>query len=682
MKKKKSEKNIYTENISNTKFSESRELYQSVVESSLIGIIIIDDKFDIIYANQILSEILGYSNDELLNSKFFNYLAKESRDEVIEKYQLRQKGEDIPSKYQIYIIRKDGEKRLFQISASIVKNTEGKFQTIVHLFDITEEKISEKKVIEQNKLNLLRSQTWKQAVKISIPDKDKFIDELLKIIGTTLNFSRASYFEQKNYNSDFFVINQWLNKDIKSTMGSTISNEIAKHFINKKYVEIPADIDKFNKIPVIKQIIKAYVKFHFKKYDLKNYLVIRLGEPDNPKGLLSFENCRTDRKWSKTEKDILRELADIINIKLSQISSQVKLEESERKYRSIIDNSLEGIYIVQNDNILFCNQIMANMYGYKNPSELKGIDINKFISHESKELVKQKIEERLSNHNQTVHYEYIGLRKDGTKFNVESLGNSITYQGKPAIQGAMRDITKRKETENKLIKTTEELHELNLTKDKFFSIIAHDLKNPFNVILGFSELLVNEYESLNSDEIYIMAQEIFEASNNSFELLENLLQWSRSQMNRINFEPDYFKLIDIVNTNLDLIKSKAKEKNIKIFSGILPNTTVYADKNMISTILRNLLTNALKFTEENGAVYIKARKLEDRVQINITDTGVGIREEDIDKLFKIDSNISTTGTANEKGTGLGLILCKEFVEKNNGTISVESTEGKGSTFTF
>ena len=662
--------------------AKTNEFYRSIVENSLIGIIIIDDNFNIIYSNQVLSQNIGYSINELINTKFYKYLAKESKKNVIENYNLRQQGKNIPSKYQISLIRKDGIKRNFLINSAITKNSMNKYETIVHLFDITKEKKNEEKIIEQNKFNLLRSKIWKEALKFSTHNKNKIIDSLLEIIGTSLDINRVSFFEQSGDNKEFVVVNQWCDKKFKSSINATITNNITKYFAEQKQVEIPKDIDKLIKNPAINKILKTYVKLNFKKFDLKNFLILKLGETNNPFGLLSFDNCKTNRQWLHAEKKIINELADIISIKLSQLNSQTQLEESERKHRLIIDNALEGIHITQNDKLIYCNNVLANMFGYNNAEELIGIDISKLTAPKSIKLVKQQIQKRLTNKKETVQYEFSGLKKDGTIFFVETLGNSIIYNNKPAIQGVMRDISKRKKAEIKLLQTTKELHELNATKDKFFSIIAHDLKNPFNVILGFSELLHNEYKNFDSEETFSMIKEIYSTSKHSFDLLENLLQWSRMQMKRQNFEPTYFYLHEIINSNINLLKSNANKKNIKLFSKIQPNTMVYADINMISTVIRNLISNALKYTENKGIIYLESNKLKDKIQINIVDSGVGIKKENIDKLFKIDSNISTSGTANEKGTGLGLIICKEFIEKNNGEISFESTEGKGSTFGF
>jgi len=236
--------------------------------------------------------------------------------------------------------------------------------------------------------------------------------------------------------------------------------------------------------------------------------------------------------------------------------------------------------------------------------------------------------------------------------------------------------------EIKVQERTVELRALNATKDKFFSIIAHDLKNPFNALLGFSTLLLDDYENFSDADRIDLIQTMSDASNNAYKLLQNLLEWSRSQTGSIQWEPDAISLHDIVTTTIDLLSNGASVKEISINAIILPNIVVWADANMATTVIRNLISNALKYTPKGGEIRVYSKKSEKEIEITIEDNGVGINEADKEKLFRIDVNHSTSGTNNEQGTGLGLILCKEFVEKNGGKIWVESTEGKGSKFKF
>jgi two-component system sensor histidine kinase/response regulator len=229
---------------------------------------------------------------------------------------------------------------------------------------------------------------------------------------------------------------------------------------------------------------------------------------------------------------------------------------------------------------------------------------------------------------------------------------------------------------------TAELNELNASKDKFFSIIAHDLKNPFNTIIGFSDMMKESIRLNDPATFYEYTEMINTSAIQTLRLLENLLEWANSQRGNLSFTPVPVNLSEIVKDEFIMVDEMATGKNIELKSFIPETLTFVADKNMIRTILRNLITNAVKFTHKNGQVQVNAINYNDNIEISVSDNGIGMSKETIAKLFRIDANLSTRGTENEKGTGLGLFLCKEFAEKHNGNIWVESEEGKGSTFKF
>lgn len=253
--------------------------------------------------------------------------------------------------------------------------------------------------------------------------------------------------------------------------------------------------------------------------------------------------------------------------------------------------------------------------------------------------------------------------------------NTIIKQNK-----ALKDLNANLEV--KVAQRTKELEEINRTKDKFFSIIAHDLKNPFNSLLGFSELLLENMKDFSLEKIEEYISIIFDTSQSSYALLENLLDWSRSQTGGLIIEKTKLDIHKIASDNIILLESHAVKKGIQFYNDVYPGTTCFADFNMTNTVLRNILSNAVKYTHEEGKITIDCKQIGNTVKVSVCDNGVGISERVIDHLFRIDQNVSTRGTANETGTGLGLILCKEFVEKNGGEISVESELGEGTTFYF
>jgi len=231
-----------------------------------------------------------------------------------------------------------------------------------------------------------------------------------------------------------------------------------------------------------------------------------------------------------------------------------------------------------------------------------------------------------------------------------------------------------------LLEVNRELRKLNATKDKFFSIIAHDIKNPFNTILGFSELLFLRYDNLTEEKRKKYIETIYQASSQLYKLLENLLQWSRSQLGFIEVHKEPISLKELVDNIVIIFKDQYEKKNNKIVIEIPSDLYVYADINLLNTVLRNLISNAIKFTE-NGKIEIRANISDDKkVMISIKDSGIGIPNEKLKNLFDLASVKSIPGTRGEIGTGLGLILCKEFIEKMNGSIEVYSEEGKGTNF--
>jgi signal transduction histidine kinase/ligand-binding sensor domain-containing protein len=239
-----------------------------------------------------------------------------------------------------------------------------------------------------------------------------------------------------------------------------------------------------------------------------------------------------------------------------------------------------------------------------------------------------------------------------------------------------------KDSNEQMNSTNQQLSVLNSTKDRFFSIIAHDLRNPFHVVSGFSEVLLKDFDKLPREKTLKFLQLIHTSSISGNNLLENLLQWSRSQTGRITFDPIVITLAAIAEEVFVLLEGDAQRKNIALRQLIHPNTRVTADENMLKTIFRNLISNAIKFTPENGTVMLKSKSIGYMVEITVEDTGIGIAPENQALLFRIDTKYTAKGTANEPSTGLGLIICKEFVEKNNGEIWLESKIGEGSEFKF
>ncbi|MBN2662361.1 MAG: GHKL domain-containing protein [Bacteroidales bacterium] len=252
----------------------------------------------------------------------------------------------------------------------------------------------------------------------------------------------------------------------------------------------------------------------------------------------------------------------------------------------------------------------------------------------------------------------------------------------PFLLNTIKDITQLKQAEQALKQSEEELRILNAGKDRFMSILGHDLRSPLNSILGFSDLLVKNLHHYDIGKIEKQIKIINQTANKTYNLLEDLLLWSKSQSKKLAIEPQEIVFADICNDVINNFKTRANLKDIIISCFDSERTILTVDLNMFKTILRNLISNAIKFTNKNGQITIYSERKGENIIITISDNGVGIEKENIPKLWDFTQPISTSGTANETGTGFGLLLCKEFVEKHGGKIWVESEVGKGSDFKF
>jgi two-component system sensor histidine kinase/response regulator len=245
-----------------------------------------------------------------------------------------------------------------------------------------------------------------------------------------------------------------------------------------------------------------------------------------------------------------------------------------------------------------------------------------------------------------------------------------------------QELIERHLAEEALKKSEISLRELNATKDKFFSIIAHDLKNPFTCLLGSTELLIERLDRMSTESIRELVQILNDSAKSGYAILQNLLDWSRSQTGMIRFNPEKINLKEILDDNIFDLQLALEKKDISIYSGLQEDLFIFADKNMLNAVLRNLLSNAVKFTHTSGTISINVTLSGNEVTISVKDTGIGIPEQKIQELFRIDTKYTRPGTEMEQGTGLGLKICKEFVELQGGTIRVESKANAGSEFIF
>jgi PAS domain S-box-containing protein len=374
--------------------------------------------------------------------------------------------------------------------------------------------------------------------------------------------------------------------------------------------------------------------------------------------------------------------------------------ESASKYIELYDSTPSGFFTLSREGkIIELNLSGASMIGIER-QRLKNTMFGFFVTDESKPILNLFLSKAFSSKEKGSCE--VSLSAADNKLKYVYLTGIVTGNGKQCLV-AMLDITDRIQAKEELkirlnelmlaneelIKKEEALKEnekkllqLNADKDRFISILGHDLRSPFSGLLGLSDLLTSNIRKFDIDEIEIFANYINSSAQITYNLLDNLLIWGRSQTGRVPFNPQEVNLTDICKNILELLNSSAYAKKITVNYSFAEDITVFADIDMLKTIMRNLVSNAIKFTNKNGSIDISAKQTHSKITISVIDNGIGIKPENLAELFDISQMHTTTGTAEEEGTGLGLIICQDFVEKHGGKIGVESEPGKGSKFSF
>ncbi|MHB8580828.1 MAG: PAS domain-containing sensor histidine kinase [Ignavibacteriaceae bacterium] len=362
---------------------------------------------------------------------------------------------------------------------------------------------------------------------------------------------------------------------------------------------------------------------------------------------------------------------------------QNDIEVSRNRYVYLFDFAPIPYFSLDMNGIIKEVNLNASIMLGVERKKLIGKGLSVYISREDQEIFHSFMKSVLnSNVKQSCELKIINKAKAVSYILLEGLKIDDPLESNQGCQLALIDLTDRKKIEDSIKKYSEELKILDATKNKFFSIIAHDLKSPFQGLLSASETLSTELDSLTTEEISSYIHIMSESIQNVYHLLTNLLNWSMLQRDLLDIIPEKLNLYREIDKTIELLKPSAKEKNLKIFNDVNENISIHADKNILRMIVQNLITNGIKFTNPGGQISIFADIRDSLVEISVKDSGVGISSQDIAKLFRIDSSFPTKGTEGENGTGLGLHLCKEFVEKCKGRIWVESNLGEGSKFTF
>ncbi len=726
---------------------ESEDKFKAITNSSQDAIILLDDEGLITFWNHVAEKIFQYTSEEVINKDLHKLITLKKYRSLFEKgfanFKNTGKGRTINNVVELSGVRKDGADVPVELSLSALRHN-NKWYSVGIIRDITERK--------ENEITLTQSE-----------ERFRTIFEMNTDLIGIANMETATFFK--------------VNPTFTKTLGYK-----EEEFLKKPFLEFihPDDIDKTKEVIESelkkgKKVIRFVNRYHCKEggyriLEWKAYPVLR------------------ERILYAVAHDITRRTED-----------ERRLKESEERFKNLSEVSFEGIVMHKNGIAIDCNQTLYNVTDYTK-EEIINQSLFKIIHEKHHALIAEKIKQQ-----STKPYEVSIVKKDGTEVPVEIESRSFKLNNEDIRVSAVRDITERKEVQQKIIENekrfrtyietspvgifianrygklnfvnstaqkllgysqkemlnmtildihlkedalevkkkfgdlqnmgqissyetrfmtkygkiiniilesiklskneyiafctnnTEQksyeakLKELNATKDKFFSIIAHDLRAPMNNLVGFSDLLLNKHSNYSKEKLSYIIGMMNSSAKQTFSLLENLLIWSKSQRGKLSFKPTEYTCKEIIEEIIEEMQHFAIAKEIKIESQKEHNeSTVLIDKEMFKTIFRNLISNAIKFTYEGGKISIGCKKIQNRmVKFFVSDTGVGIPEEKQDKLFRIDQNISTPGTKNEQGTGLGLLLCKEFVEKHGGKIWVESiinndTNNKtsGSTFYF
>lgn len=423
--------------------------------------------------------------------------------------------------------------------------------------------------------------------------------------------------------------------------------------------------------------------------------LLNLVKPGNP--VLNFEQAIEKTNGEKAivqwtiralfdTRDVLSEY-QLVGRDITAIeASRVALHKSEEMFRLLTENSTDIISLHNQTTgiIEYISPSVSNILGY-DTSEMTGANAYELVYTGDYEIIKQVMD-------------HFSQSKDAFSFEIRLLDTSnhviwfeiiiqpqVSQDNLPtgSLIAVSRNINSRKQIEQERLLAERELLEANAAKDKFFSIIAHDLRSPFTAILGFSRLLDDEYDDFDDAERKLMIKQVLISTENTFQLLDNLLIWAKTQLKYTKYFPESFLIMTLIRETLSLSWPQAQAKEVDFLIRSADDFIVSADINMIKTVLRNLFSNAIKYSYNKSTIELDITASERMVSITVTDHGTGMEEDTLKALFNLDQKVnSIKGTANEKGTGLGLILAKEFVEKNNGKISVMSEPGQGSQFSF
>ncbi len=663
------EQNIQKLKQSEENLRQTHDYLDKLINYANAPIIVWNPLFKIIRFNHAFEYLTGYSSDEVIGQKLEILFPENSKKESLVQIEQTLKGEYVES-LEIPIQTKNKEIKIILWNAASIYDSEGKnlISTIAHGQNITERKRAEE-LLRYNSNKLVR---LSESLSSLGSDFDQNINQLTALCGELLASRCALYSRLDEGILD--SVGQW-----QTPPGFKTHKAVPGHICYDLIIENKKDEVLINNLSHT-----SYVESDpfIKSLALQTFLGSIIRSEGNPVGVLSLF-YQTD--FHPTDEDL--RILGIITSAIGNEDNRKQLTKALLKNERLLNKTEMISKIGGWEYDMATKRITWTKEAYRIYGVSRDFDPNKSeqlkIFIEADQQVMERAFENAVNRGEPYDLDLRCKTTDGNHKWVRMIGSPVFENGKiTKVIGNIVDITERKNNEEALKSSENKLKEINATKDKFFSIIAHDLKNPFNGILGFSNILMEEAKDMDLPTIQEYADMINRAATQVFRLLENLLSWARVQQGQIPFNPTTLTLKEVANEAVEILMESAHRKKIRIVDNIPDKLLVRADADMLKTILRNLVSNAIKFTAANGKVVLSADEKDDCFEVSIKDTGKGMTKENADKLFKIDTNYITRGTEEEEGTGLGLILCKEFVEKHQGMIWVESELDRGSTFKF
>jgi PAS domain S-box-containing protein len=556
--------------------------------------------------------------------------------------------------------------------------------TIVHksLMESVEQKNNIKE--DEDKIFIKLIQASEEFIQFTglTPDYKKILQVILNISGA--KYAVLNIFDENGLDFttiDVVGINENIAKGL-SFLGFNIHN---KHWTHDPFREEKTKEQLITRFLHLNELTgdtvpKSIIYLIEKTFNIQETVIVKIIKENRILGdfTLLFEKGDTLLNMS-----FVKLYASQVGLFLERQKATALLTRNEENYRLMISGISDVIGIIGKTGFIkYVSPNSEKWFGWT-PKELEGTDSWLMVHPEDLKRVKLEFYGSLQNKFTTHRSDFRYRCKDGNyKFIEMNATNNLSDSGIDGILLNYHDITNRWQMEQEIIESEKRLVELNANKDLFLSIISHDLKGPLNNIMGLSEVLIEDLGNREIEQAEEIAKNILRSSGSTISLLEDLLMWARTQQNKVPFRPLNQMVAEIISNILELLKPMANAKNITVKYFTPENMIVFADSDMLKTVLRNLVSNAIKFTNKGGEISIKAEENSDCATITVSDNGIGISPANRSRLFDISKVHTTKGTEKETGTGIGLLLCQDFIEKHGGKIHVKSEQGMGSDFIF